>query len=379
MVGHMKLRVADLFCGTGGFSKGFEQTGEFDVVLGVDVREASTRTFAANHPKALSICNDIHNVKVHGVADQLGLSPGQIDVIVAGPPCQGFSSIRPHRSINEDDPRNNLFEQLLVFVDFFKPRFVVFENVVGLLTHKQGSIFQTIVSSFEAEGYAVEFGVLNAVHYGVPQRRERVILVGRRGDVKPQLPAPTHRFNGRSMAKQHFVLPTPPLFSSDLRDAVTVEEAICDLPPVAAGNGNDSYLEAGSEYTKARRKSATRLTMHASTAHTPRMLEIIRRSGTNRWALPEGMTSSGFSSSYSRLLGREPSITITVNFVHPASNRCIHPSQDRALTPREGARIQGFDDDFTFQGTRTEIVKQIGEAVPPLLGRAIASAVLRQF
>jgi DNA (cytosine-5)-methyltransferase 1 len=375
----MKLKVADLFCGTGGFSKGFEQTGEFDVVLGVDVREASTRTFAVNHPEALTICDDIRNVKVHKVADRIGLSPGQIDVVVAGPPCQGFSSIRPHRSINEDDPRNNLFEQLLVFVGFFKPRFVVFENVVGLLTHKQGSIFKTIVSSFEAEGYSVEFGVLNAVHFGVPQRRERVILLGRRGVAQPHLPTPTHRFVGRSMAKQQFVLPTPPLFSSDLRDAVTVEDAICDLPPISSGGANDLYLEDGSEYTKARRKSARRLTMHSSTAHTSRMLEIIKCSGANRWALPAGMTSSGFSSSYSRLSGQEPSITITVNFVHPASNRCIHPSQDRALTPREGARIQGFDDDFTFQGTRTEVVKQIGEAVPPLLGRAIADTLLRQF
>jgi DNA (cytosine-5)-methyltransferase 1 len=109
------------------------------------------------------------------------------------------------------------------------------------------------------------------------------------------------------------------------------------------------------------------------------MLEIIKRSGTNRWALPEGMTTSGFSSCYSRLAYDEPSTTITVNFVHPASNRCIHPEQDRALTPREGARIQSFDDDFVFCGSRTEVVKQIGEAVPPLLGCAIANAIISQW
>jgi DNA (cytosine-5)-methyltransferase 1 len=109
------------------------------------------------------------------------------------------------------------------------------------------------------------------------------------------------------------------------------------------------------------------------------MLEIVRKAGANRWALPDGMTTSGFSTCYSRLSADEPSTTLTVNFVHPASNRCIHPTQHRGLTPREGARIQSFDDDFTFCGTRTQIVKQIGEAVPPLLGKAIAEAILQQM
>jgi DNA (cytosine-5)-methyltransferase 1 len=109
------------------------------------------------------------------------------------------------------------------------------------------------------------------------------------------------------------------------------------------------------------------------------MLEIIRNSGANRSALPEGMTSSGFSSCYSRLDPDKPSVTLTVNFVHPASNKCIHPYQDRALTPREGARLQGFPDRFLFAGTRTEVVKQIGNAVPPILGEVIARAIHDQW
>jgi DNA (cytosine-5)-methyltransferase 1 len=115
--------------------------------------------------------------------------------------------------------------------------------------------------------------------------------------------------------------------------------------------------------------------MHSSTIHTPKMLEIIRHSGKNISSIPPHLITSGFSSSYSRLDGDEPSVTITVNFVHPASNRCIHPEQDRALTPREGARLQSFDDIFDFAGNRTEIVKQIGNAVPPLLGKAIAESI----
>ena len=375
------LKVADLFCGTGGFSNGFEQTGKYEVVLGIDVKSASAKTFAVNHPHALPICEDIHNVRVREVAERLGIGRGGIDVIVAGPPCQGFSSIRPYRSINENDLRNNLFEQLTVFVDFFRPEFVVFENVVGLLHHKKGSTMKEIESSFQALGYATEHRVLNAVHFGIPQKRERVILLARkdrRYKSPPEFPEPTHAYNGRSMVKR---AGTPSLFTHDLPPALTVEDAISDLPPIEAGGSSLRYCDdvEPSDYASARRKNAKTVTLHAATRHTPRMMEIIRRAGTNRWALPEGMTTSGFSSSYSRLSAGEPSTTITVNFVHPASNRCIHPSQDRALTPREGARLQSFDDDFRFCGSRTQIVKQIGEAVPPLLGRAIAQTLVEQW
>lgn len=377
----MPLKVADLFCGTGGFSHGFEQTGEFEVVLGLDIKAASAETFAANHPDAVTVRDDIRNVRVGAVAERLGVSRGGIDVIVAGPPCQGFSSIRPYRSVNENDLRNNLFEQLTVFVDFFRPEFVVFENVVGLLHHKKGRTIEGIRLSFEALGYATRVQVLNAVHFGIPQKRERVILLARRNhryNQPPLLPDPTHSFYGRSMAKRNHA---PSLFDHELLQAITVAEAISDLPPVPAGESSACYQEGSepSDYARARRGDETSLSLHSATRHTPRMIEIIRRAGTNRWALPEGMTTSGFSSSYSRLGADEPSTTITVNFVHPASNRCIHPFQDRALTPREGARIQSFDDEFRFRGSRTRIVKQIGEAVPPLLGRAIARSIVEQW
>jgi DNA (cytosine-5)-methyltransferase 1 len=376
----MPFRVADLFCGTGGFSHGFIQTGEFEVSLGVDIKPASVKTFAANHLNALAACDDIRHLRVRELAERMGSGPGGIDVILAGPPCQGFSSIRPYRSINENDQRNNLFEQLTVYVDFFQPRFVVFENVVGLLHHKGGRTLRDIKESIEALGYAAEFQVLNAVHYGVPQKRERIILLARRGaDRAPEFPTPTHRYNGRSMAGRSSN--TLPLLAGDLPPAVTVADAIYDLAPVEAGGSSTEYrrdLEP-TDYARARRKGLNRVALHSATRHTPRMLEIIRQAGTNRWALPDGLTTSGFSSCYSRLSADVPSTTITVNFVHPASNRCIHPVQDRALTIREGVRLQSYDDDFVFCGSRTEIVKQIGEAVPPLLGRAIAEALLSQW
>ncbi|MDQ6660176.1 MAG: DNA cytosine methyltransferase, partial [Chloroflexota bacterium] len=192
----MGLKVADLFCGTGGFSYGFAQTGSFDIVLGIDMKPASIKTFAANHTHALALCEDIRSVRVRNVAERLGLNPGELDVIIAGPPCQGFSSIRPYRSINEDDRRNNLFEQLTVFVDFFRPRFVVFENVVGLLHHKKGSILGEIKEAFETLGYSVGMQVLNAVQFGVPQKRERVILLAIQGKMQLHFPVPTHYYFG---------------------------------------------------------------------------------------------------------------------------------------------------------------------------------------
>jgi DNA (cytosine-5)-methyltransferase 1 len=374
------VKVADFFCGTGGFSHGFAQTGEFEVVLGLDIKRDRLDTFAANAPKAAAVCGDIRNVKVRQLADLLGQGRNAVDVFVAGPPCQGFSSIRPYRSINEEDQRNNLFEQFTLFVDFFRPPFVVFENVVGIQHHKGGQTLAAVRASLEAMGYATDVATLNAVHYGVPQKRERLILLGRKGSVRPSLPPPRHRYNGRSMAG-HLARRTLPMFDRELPPAVTLGEAIADLASVEAGGNSMEYRVdfEPSEYAKARRKNGKAVTLHGATRHTPRMLEIIRRAGANRWALPEGLTTSGFSTCYSRLMANEPSATLTVNFVHPASNRCIHPTQDRALTPREGARIQSFDDDFVFRGSRTQVVKQIGEAVPPLLGRAIAEAILQQL
>jgi len=166
------------------------------------------------------------------------------------------------------------------------------------------------------------------------------------------------------------------LFQSDLPDAVTIKDAISDLPELSSGDSCSTFDKKPiTSYQSERRKNCRKLTHHQSTTHSEEMLKIIRQSGVSIHALPRGMVKSGFSTSYSRLSYDEPSVTITVNFVHPASNRCIHPTQDRALTPREGARLQSFDDDYIFIGNRSQIVKQIGNAVPPLLGQAIAEEI----
>lgn len=371
----------DLFCGTGGFSKGFEQTGNYRTVFGIDLLPIAIETFKANHPGALAVSGDIRRFSPEWVESKLPESDKLIDVIIGGPPCQGFSSIRPNRSSQKEDQRNHLFLDFLRFVEHFRPKAFVMENVVGLATFKEGSTLSDITAEFEKIGYRSDWRILNAAHFGVPQKRERLILIGTNVHTDIRFPVPTHFYVGSTIGhKAKSRMLQPDLFSmleADLSPAVSTMDAIGDLPAIGSGQQANQYdQEPITPYQSARRQSANQyLTLHKATTHSEKMLEIIRHSGENISSIPSHLISSGFSSCYSRLSADEPAVTITVNFVHPASNRCIHPVLDRALTPREGARLQSFDDDFVFNGTRTQITKQIGNAVPPLLGKAVALAV----
>ncbi|MCT2386320.1 DNA cytosine methyltransferase [Erwinia pyrifoliae] len=382
------MKVLDLFCGTGGFSHGFElaQLG-FETVFGIDVLPVATQTFNANRPNSLSVCSDIRKVRRSELSDKLKLKRGMVDVIVGGPPCQGFSSIRPFRSSNDDDPRNSLFEEYASFVNYFRPPVFVLENVVGLATHKDGSTVALMEACFKNLGYDTQWRILNAANYGVPQKRERLIMIGVERGGKIEFPDTSHNFSGATISvkdKRRVHAPTYDLFTmkeEKLRPAVSVMEAISDLPPIQSGEEAKRYTESPlNEYQKLmRRYVKDELSLHLATAHSKKMLEIIKHSGKNINCIPKGMVTSGFSSCYSRLDANEPAVTITVNFVHPASNRCIHPVQNRALTPREGARLQSFDDAYVFCGNRSQITKQIGNAVPPLLGKAIAGSIAKLF
>jgi len=369
----------DLFCGTGGFSFGFEKAGgRFSTRFGIDILPIAIETFKKNHKSALGYDGDIRKVCRSELAERLKLKKGNVDVIVGGPPCQGFSSIRPFRSSNEDDPRNSLFEEYASFVNYFRPKVFVLENVVGLATHKNGSTIDAIEECFHNIGYDSEWRLLNAAHYGVPQKRERLIMIGVQRGGKIIFPVQSHVCESptvgyRDRSKMHIPAQLAP---SAATTALSIMDAIGDLPPLEAGEVSTVYDRRPlNNYQKERRNGAKLLSLHSATDHSRKMLEIIRHSGKNIDCIPKHLITSGFSTSYSRLDADEPAVTITVNFVHPSSNKCIHPAQHRVLTPREGARLQSFDDNFEFAGNRTQIVKQIGNAVPPLLGKAIATAV----
>ena len=381
--------VMDLFCGTGGFSRGFVGAGAFEVLHGIDVLPVAVSTFTANHPNAFAVTGDIRKTRRTAVADHLGVQRGEVDVIIGGPPCQGFSSIRPFRSSADDDPRNTLFEEFASYVNYFRPKVLVLENVVGLATFEGGETIARIQEAFSTIGYESDWRILNAAHYGVPQKRERLILLGWEPGIHIDFPEITHACESKTIgfrdrSKMHgteygqlTLFDDPDEDRHALPNAVSVREAIDDLPSIQSGEEAGRYDKAPrTEYQRARRTGANNLTLHSSTRHTPKMMEIIRHSGDNISCIPSHLITSGFSSCYSRLRGDEPAVTITVNFVHPASNKCIHPDLDRALTPREGARLQSFDDSFRFMGNRAQVVRQIGNAVPPLLGRAVAGSVL---
>tara|TARA_B110000879_G_scaffold9466_1_gene12204 strand:+ start:652 stop:1779 length:1128 start_codon:yes stop_codon:yes gene_type:complete len=365
--------ILDLFCGTGGFSHGFHQhSSGFEVVGGIDSQKDAAETMYANHPDALVVCDDIRKTSAEQFYKQLNR---EVDVIIGGPPCQGFSSLRPNRSSISSDPRNNLFQQFCAYVQFFQPKVVVFENVVGLLTFRDGITFKAIIESLEKAGYKLDWRILNAANYGVPQKRERLILIGtknRKSDIV--FPSPTHHFEGRIIGYRQ--RDRMMVSSSELPNAVSAMDAISDLPPVSSGEVATKYIAPPkTSYQQERRKRAKSLTLHQSTHHNEKMLEIIRHAGSNINSIPKHLINSGFSSCYSRIDPKKPSNTITVKFTSPASSRCIHPFQDRAITAREAARIQGFDDDFIFCGSRTQVAHQLGNAVPPLLGKAIAGTV----
>lgn len=378
------IRLLDLFCGTGAFSKGFENAtnAEYQTLFGIDTQQIAIATFLANHPCAKAMVGDIRRTTPSEISELIHTKPGEIDIIIGGPPCQGFSSIRPFRSAKQPDPRNSLFEDFARFITYFRPKVFILENVVGLATYNNGDTIIAIEERMHHAGYDCDWRIMNAAHFGVPQRRERLIFVGTQRGGQVIFPRPTYDCDLPTIGykqKQRLLLPPQPdLFSAaaPLLPAITVMDAIGDLPQISAGELATVYDTAAIHcYQQARRKETVDLTLHVSTRHTTRMIEIIKYAGSNINAIPKHLISSGFSSCYSRLDAHAPSVTITVNFVHPASNRGIHPTLDRALTPREGARLQSFDDDFVFCGNRTQITKQIGNAVPPLLGKALAEAL----
>lgn len=365
--------MIDLFCGTTGFSSGFSKfRADYKLVGAVDHDVDAAATAKSNHPEAHVVSGDILQVSPRSFGKKL---PNvDVGLIVGGPPCQGFSSLRPFRSSDYDDPRNSLFEQFASFVAYFRPKVFVLENVVGLLTHKNGKTANSLIECFSGLGYACDWRIVNAANFGVPQKRERFILIGSSIDAVPSFPDPTHSFDGRVIGYRDR---SKMIYAAEgLPPAVTVMNAFGDLPPVKSGQAASHYiLPPQNGYQRARRLSSQKLTLHEAPRHSSKILEIIRHSGRNISSIPPHLITSGFSSSYSRLDGNAPANTMTVKFQSAASSRCIHPVQDRALTLREGARLQSFDDDFVFAGSATSIASQIGNAVPPLLGTAIAKAI----
>ncbi len=350
-----KYTVVDLFCGAGGLSRGFLDAG-FDVVLGVDYDSPSLQTFEANHGSAKAMKLDLfdHN-NINEIKKYLDDNNIKLDVLIGGPPCQGFSLAGKRK---ENDERNILYSAMVKTAKMIKPKVVVLENVPGMLKLYNGKGAKRIIDDFTNLGYKMKAQILYAPNYGVPQIRKRVVFVG----VKANL--------------GEFQYPLPKV---EPEKYITCEEAISDLPSLE--NDNDFSLDTvrdymtkpTTEYQKTMRKNSTKAFNHYPTKHAQKTIDNIAKipdGGDYKDLPPEEAKKFKYHESLTRYNSKKPSLTIdTGHRTH------FHYKYNRIPSVRENARLQSFPDDFIFYGSKQEQYKQVGNAVPPLLGKAVAEQV----
>jgi len=341
-------KIIDLFCGIGGFSYGFEMTKKYKTVLGVDFWDVALNTFKINHQSTEVKQGDIRELDETFFKKYID----KTDVIIAGPPCQGFSMAGKRDVLDE---RNNLFKEVIRIVSIVKPRVVVIENVLGILsmqTPAGDEVKNVIICELQKLGYYVDVNVLIASEHGVPQNRKRVIFIASLMD-NIKFPQPKY-----GVANRPFI---------------TVGDAIGNIP-----NEGNEYFESKTEYQKL--MSGRRdILNHEPINHAPKIVERMHSvpQGGNWVDIPIELGQGGgkHSNNYRRLKLDEPSITIK----HVSKSMIIHPVYDRTPTIREVARIQSFDDNFELTGTKYDQHQQLANAVPPLLGKAIAETVLEML
>lgn len=354
--------VIDLFAGCGGFSSGFKDAG-FNIIKAVEFDSQIAQTYKKNHLKTQVIIDDIKNI------DNLNyFKKNECNIIIGGPPCQGFSMAGARiRDGFLNDPRNYLFKHYLNIVSIVLPDIFIMENVKGIMTMDNGDIFKQIINAFEnidkskQNMYNIYYKVLNAKDFGIPQARERVVVIG----VKNKGIDINNMFN---KAKENISKIHPYFFNKvTLWDALsnlnpaTLDGKVENMPPITA---YQKYLhDPNKQY----------IINHIATKHNKiaitRMMKI--RTGENWTSLNEPIKSI-HSGSYGRLDKNGVAPTITTRFDTPSGGKFIHPTENRTITPREAARIQSFKDSFTFYGNKTSICKQVGNAVPPKIGYFLA-------
>ncbi len=341
-----EFTVIDLFSGCGGLSNGFEQAN-YNVILGIDNWKDAILTYEFNHKESKGLFADLSQAKPQEIANLMNLN--NIDVVIGGPPCQGFS-IAGKRII--DDERNKLYETFIDYVDYFKPKAFIMENVPNILTIGDGIIKDNILKRFTKLGYNVVYKTLLASNYGVPQNRKRAVFVGLKGNNMYEFPK-----------------------ISDL-EPITSFEAISDLPEGTLKNGSRYISEPKSEFQRKMRLEFKYIYNHEITMHNEKTTDIISRvpNGGNYKDLPHHLINSRkVNIAWTRLDSNKPSFTIDTGHRHH-----FHYLHNRVPTVRESARLQSFNDSFIFLGSKTSQYKQVGNAVPPMLAKEIAIA-LRRF
>ncbi len=351
----MEFRILDLFCGAGGMSYGMHKNNHFITKVALDINKKVAQTFQHNINEADLIVGDIQNKVIKEKIINLS-KKNKVNMIIGGPPCQGFSL--KGKKLGLDDPRNFLFMEYLYLVEELDPNLFVIENVKSLMSTSNGWFKKQIINEIEKLGYKVSVNSLRASDYGVPQNRERVIFLCSK-EKKIDLPKAT------------------------ISKPITVREAIEDLAYLNSNEGDfeQEYItEAKSEYQKSMREHSSKLYNHKASNHSDiaiHKLSLIPPEKGKEYLPDELLGKQKFNSTWGRLIWDKPSPTIDTRFDAASNGRNNHPFLNRSITPREAARIQSFDDNFIFYGNKVDIRTQIGNAVPPLMAKAIADQIYR--
>ena len=370
-----KLKAIDLFCGCGGISVGLKKAG-FHVLAGIDIEKKYLATFKHNFPDVKALNTDITTISPQEFMQLVNINPGDLDLLVGGPPCQGFSKNVPRKNRFLEDPKNLLVKSFLDYCEVLKPKMVLMENVAEMKSGFEEVYSQEIISRLEDQGYTITSAVLNSADYGVPQRRRRAFFLANRLGVTFKIPTSTHSKLEPTNKNVNSLFPFP--------SHVTVKDAISDLPSVEHGNGVEltEYVSAPkTEYQKQMRNNLSHVKNHIARKLAPKQYERLASIGPGQGNndLPEHLkTKGGYSGAYGRLTWDMIAPTITRWVFHPGSGRWGHPVDIRTLTIREIARIQSFPANFEFIGSYTDQSGQLGNAVPPQLAFSIISSMCSQ-
>lgn len=353
---YVMLYGIDIFSGAGGLSLGAEMAGA-SIMFAVEKDKNAAETYRYNHKNTPIICGDIHNVDPLQYVTPIGANDQLI--VFGGPPCQGFSTSNTVTR-NMQNPNNSLFEEFVRFVSVLNPDWFLFENVEGFMRFEKGKIRNLVKKCFEELGYTVNDALLTASDYGVPQHRNRYIMIGNRHGLEFQFPEKKTK-------------------------VYTVEDAISDLPVLVNGQMEETLPYAcpaskASEYARQMRKGSRKSRQNYVSRNTNYVIERYKyiKQGQNWEAIPIELMhnykdrNNCHSGIYKRLVPTKPSVVIS-NY---RKNMLIHPWADRGLSVREAARLQSFPDTFVFKGTLMDIQQQIGNAVPPLLAKSVFESII---
>lgn len=348
----MKPRILDLFAGCGGLSIGFKNAG-FNIAAAIDNDATALKTLSRNDPDTLTFQEDLGAIDVKKFLKNHQI--GKIDAVIGGPPCQGFS-ISGKRDI--DDPRNGLYRPFFSFVKELRPTFFLMENVPNLIGMGKGQYRDQIIELFNSIGYAVNYKILNASQFGVPQNRRRVFFVGTRGKQNP------------------FIFPEGN-YGSPQKPLISTFDAISDLPENSLDDGSAHPSQPLSDYQRFMRKKSSSVFNHQVSEHADKTIKIISLvpDGGNYKDLPKSLQATRrVNIAWTRFSSSKPSPTIDTGHRHH-----FHYQFNRVPTVREAARIQSFPDNYIFEGAKTSQYRQVGNAVPPILAASIARELKKQL